>query len=151
MPPKRPQYTIYPEPMSFAICGGNAPMVNRSILCWSHVLRQSMPDLDRAEWSYFADLYAMVNLDEETLRFYDGVELGRQAAETHMLKRLGTRHFGNSNEGVAALVEKCNAMAWNQVQYVLCAVAFLGYSKQVDRAVDEWWTIPFRVQYVGAK
>jgi hypothetical protein len=110
-----------------------------------------MPELTRAEWLYMADLFKAVDLDEETTRHYDGVELGRQAAETHMLKRLGMQHFTNPNEGVAELVEKCRRMAWNEVQYVLTTVAWLGYAKGVDLDKDEWWTIPFRVQRVGGR
>jgi len=110
-----------------------------------------MPDLTRAEWEYFADLFRMVSLDEETIRHYDGAELGRQAAETHMLKRLGTKHFADANDAVAYLVEKCQAMAWNQVQYVLTSVAFLSYVKGVDLKTVEWWTVPFRVQYLGER
>lgn len=152
MPPKHKQITAYPDPTALAIVGGTSPACNWAIECWARVLRESQPELTRAEWNFFADLLngtwlldgASSTTQHLSLEVHDG----------HELNRLGDKWLieegGDPAEADAAVKELLAKIAeWNYptVQYVLAAVTCFWHRAQtVDHKTDDWWTIPFRVK-----
>jgi len=162
MPAKNKQLSVYPDPTALAIVGGNSPACNRAIECWAHVLRESMPELDRAEWNYLADALNGTILDET----WSGEYLIAEVSDAHELNRLGDKWFieetasqtaaraaGKRNAKADAAVKrflaKLQDLSYAQAQYVLAAVAFFWEHtdpNEIDANEDAWWEIPFRVQ-----
>lgn len=150
---KEKQLTIYPDADARLIVGGNTPACNRAIECWALVLRQSMPELDRAEWCYLADVLNGTFDGDVALSLYEHGP-GALALEVHDAQALngtGEKWFGPKRGArrAADLEAKVTAMTWAQVQYIRTAANFFwdhAPDGRIDHARDEWWTIPFRVR-----
>lgn len=159
MPPKNKQLTVYPEETDRLIVGGNTPACNRAIACWARVLRDSMPELERAEWNFLADVLNGTFDGDYALGMYEHGEqvLAIEVHDAQALNGTGDKWFGDPFErgsGQAAadeLERKVLAMTWQQVQYVRTATNFFWSDAGVGRInhqEDDWWTIEFRVRYL---
>lgn len=157
MPPKERQLTIYPDATARAIVGGNCPACNRAIECWALVLRQSMPDLSRAEWNFLADvLNGSFEGDVALGMFAHGASaLALEVHDAQALNGTGDKWLGEELErgsgqaAADALEAKVAGLSWEQVQYVRTATGFFWAHTdpgEIDHDKDDWWTIPFRVR-----
>jgi len=151
------QITVYPDPTDRYIVGGNTPAMHRAIACWAIELKNNMPELDRAEWNFLADVLNS-SYDTDLLMEMTVHGSGALALEVHdaqLYSQTGDKWFGNQldkgsgQEATNRLLEKVQAMTWQQCQYIRTATNFF-WSKigmdRIDYHKDEWWTLPYRVQ-----
>lgn len=152
---KNRQLTIYPEPTALAIVGGNTPAANRAVACWAIALRNAMPDLDRAEWNFLADV---LNGDYALGLYEHGASaLALDVHDAQSLNGTGDKWFGaelrrgSGQEATDALLAKVQAMTWIEIQYVRTATNFfwsgVGLAR-INYQQDEWWTVEFRVRAI---
>jgi len=143
--------SAYPDSTVYGIIGGNSPAVNRALTAWAEVLKVAEPNLTRAEWNYLAAAHDPVKMDVESVRVYGGDDLAHRVADMDTYLGLGHRFAPDEPESfVTCLVEKCEAMTWENVQYAVAAILFFEYAKdRIDPENDEWWTLPFRIQLLG--
>lgn len=154
---KEKQITVYPESDARLIVGGNSPACNRAIECWAIVLRQSMPELDREEWNFLAEVLNGTFDGDLALGLYEhgASALALEVHDAQALNGTGDKWLGDPSEpgsgkaGTDRLEAKMSAMTWAEVQYVRTAANFFWQHAPdgaIDPSVDEWWTIAFRVR-----
>lgn len=160
MPPKNEQFSIYPDAADLAVIGANLPRnraaaCNWAIACWARTLRESQPELERAEWNYLADaLNGTSLLDAAT---WTASHLALEVHDAHRLNRLGDKWLPDdppeADKAALRLEHRIADLTYPQTQYVLLAVRFFWSHLRmaaIDHAVDEWWTVAFRAAAMEA-
>lgn len=141
--------------------GTNMPACSIAAACWARLLRQSVPDLSRAEWNFLADvLNGTVDGDWAMGTYEHGAAgLALEVHDAQALNGTGDRWFGEDTQrgsgqaAADALEAKILAMPWPQIRYIWTATAFFWSEPgmaAIDHGRDEWWTIEFRVRTLRA-
>jgi hypothetical protein len=143
--------SIYPDDDARRIVGGNSPACNRAIACWARVLRESQPDLSRAEWNFLADVLNGTLV--EPAAHHGPAALALEVHDAQALNGTGDRWFadelrrGSGQEATDRLLAKIKGFSWQQCEYVTTACAFFWSHTapgEIDHQVDPWWTVEFR-------
>lgn len=154
---KNKQFAIYPDPIAAATVGGNIPALNLAIESWAIVLRNSQPELSRAEWNFLADvLNGSFDGDLALGMHQHGASaLALEVHDAQALDGTGDKWFGDATQrgsGQAAadeLERKIAAMSWEQIRAIRTATNFFWSRagiEAIDFQEDEWWTIEYRVR-----
>jgi len=137
--------------------GTQLPALSRAATCWARLMRESQPNLTRAEWNLLADVLNGSFEGDWALGLYQhgASALCLEVHDAQRLNGVGDKWLGDPDRpgsGQAAtetLLGKLEKLSWPEVQYIRTACDFFWSEPglaAIDPQRDDWWTLEFRVR-----